>query len=260
MLAKMIGRTDGMITIDSCEFSKKGKESVGVSRQYCGPLGKAENCRSGVFSDTVPLNQPNPMAQKPSHENASDEQLVQLALMDQDSFYYIIKRYEPKIVSYIKRMTKISSEECQDLLQDIFIRVYRNLNQFNRKLKFSSWVYRIAHNEIINQYRKQRSYSAAIESLAEGDNGGHLAGFIGEALEIDNVYISRENAEMVRAALTRLPDKYREILILRYLEDKSYNEIGDILRKPAGTIATLIRRAKAKFKKIARNQQLEQLI
>ena len=190
----------------------------------------------------------------------SDEQLVQLSLKDQDSFYYLIERYEPKILRYIKRITNISPEESEDLLQEIFIKVYRNLNRFNRKLKFSSWVYRIAHNEIINQYRKKKSYSATIDSFAENDDTDYLSGFIGEALDIDNDYISRENAEKVRAALAKLPDKYREVLILRYFEDQSYKEISDILRKPAGTVATLINRAKSKFRKIAQQHQLENLI
>lgn len=200
------------------------------------------------------------MDKKPSYETMSDEQLVQLSLKDQDSFYYLIERYEPKILRYIKRITNISPEESEDLLQEIFIKVYRNLNRFNRKLKFSSWVYRIAHNEIINQYRKKKSYSATIDSFAENDDTDYLAGFIGEALDIDNDYISRENAEKVRAALAKLPDKYREVLILRYFEDQSYREISDILRKPAGTVATLINRAKSKFRKIAQQHQLENLI
>ena len=200
------------------------------------------------------------MDKKPSYETMSDEQLVQLSLKDQNSFYYLIERYEPKILRYIKRITNISPEESEDLLQEIFIKVYRNLNRFNRKLKFSSWVYRIAHNEIINQYRKKKSYSATIDLFTENDDTDHLAGFIGEALDIDNDYISRENAEKVRAALAKLPDKYREVLILRYFEDQSYKEISDILRKPAGTVATLINRAKSKFRKIAQQHQLENLI
>jgi len=190
----------------------------------------------------------------------SDEQLVKLSLKDQDSFYYLIRRYEPKILGYIRRTTKISSDDCEDLLQDIFIKVYRNLNQFNQKLKFSSWIYRIAHNEIITLYRKKKTYSAAIDSFTANEDASLLAGFIGETSEIENDFVSRENAMEVRAVLDKLPDKYQEVLILRYLEDKSYNEIGDILRKPAGTVATLINRAKSKFKKIARHHQLENLV
>ena len=78
-----------------------------------------------------------------------DEQLVQLSLNNQDYFYYLMKRYEIKLLRYIKRLTTVSPEEAKDIIQEIFIKVYRNLNGFNPKLKFSSWIYRIAHNEII---------------------------------------------------------------------------------------------------------------
>ncbi|MFH1582108.1 MAG: sigma-70 family RNA polymerase sigma factor [Pseudomonadota bacterium] len=90
------------------------------------------------------------------YENMPDEQLVQLSLKDQGCFYYLMKRYEIKILRYIKRLTTASQEEAEDIIQEVFIKVYRNLNGFNQKLKFSSWIYRIAHNEIINQYRKTK--------------------------------------------------------------------------------------------------------
>ncbi len=77
--------------------------------------------------------------------------------------------------------------------------------------------------------------------------------------DIHDNYVSRETAERVRKALAELPIKYREVIVLRYLEDKGYKEISDILRKPPGTIATLLNRARLKFKKIAQRYQLEDL-
>jgi len=189
----------------------------------------------------------------------SDEQLVQLSLEDHDCFYYLMKRYEPKILRYINRIASVSQEESEDILQEIFIKVYRTLNGFNQKLKFSSWIYRIAHNEIINQYRKIKSYSAMITSNIEDDTDD-LSELVCDTLDIDGIYISRENAQKVRESLAELPDKYREVLILRYLEDRSYDEISDILRKAPGTVATLINRAKSNFKKVAMRHRLESLI
>ncbi len=200
------------------------------------------------------------MAKITAPETLSDEQIVHLALTDPDAYYFLMTRYEARILRYIHRISRLTPEEAEDLLQEIFIKAYRQLNRFNPKLKFSSWIYRIAHNETISQYRKNKSYSATLDSFIENDDADRLAGLIGETLEIDNDYISRENAEKVNAALARLPDKYREVLILRYFEDQSYKEISDILRKPPGTVATLINRAKSKFRKIARQHQLENLI
>ena len=189
------------------------------------------------------------------YENISDEQLVQLSLKDQDCFYCLMKRYEIKLLRYIKRLAKVSQEEAEDIIQEVFIKVYRNLNGFNRKLKFSSWIYRIAHNEIINQYRKTKLRSSVRPLNIEDE--ANLIDSINDTIEIDEAYENLENAEKVREALAELPDKYREILVLRYLEDKSYDEISDILRKPPGTVATQINRAKASFKKIAGRYQLD---
>ncbi|KAF5433561.1 RNA polymerase sigma-70 factor, ECF subfamily [Candidatus Methanophagaceae archaeon] len=191
------------------------------------------------------------------YENMPDEQLVQLSLKDQDCFYYLMKRYETKILRYIKRLTTVSQEEAEDIIQEVFIKVYRNLNGFNRKLKFSSWIYRIAHNEIINQYRKTKLHSSIPLNIEDEAN---LIGSINDTIEINGAYENLENAEKVRQALAELPDKYREILVLRYLEDKSYDEISDILRKPPGTVATQINRAKANFKKIAKRHQLDKIV
>ncbi len=192
------------------------------------------------------------------YENMPDEQLVQLSLKDQDCFYYLMKRYEIKILRYIKRLTTVSHEEAEDIIQEVFIKVYRNLNGFNRKLKFSSWIYRIAHNEIVNQYRKTKLRLSMIPLSI--DDEANLIDSIHDTIESNGAYENLENAEKVREALAKLPDKYREILVLRYLEDKSYDEISDILRKPTGTVATQINRAKASFKKIVRRHQLDKEI
>jgi len=190
------------------------------------------------------------------HENLSDLQLVQLSLKDHRNFEYLMERYEPLLLRYMKRIANVGREEAEDLLQDIFIKVYKNLNGFDQKLKFSSWIYRIAHNEIVNHAYKKKVRSATT-SLNEGNE--HFLNQRDWKEENDAHFglESRETSERMRAALMELPVKYREVLILKFFEDKSYREISDILKKPEGTIATLINRAKKKFKKIAMRYQLE---
>ncbi len=190
-----------------------------------------------------------------TYETKSDEELVQLSIADVDAFYFLIKRYEPKILRYIRRMTGSKPDKAEDILQEIFLKVYRNLNSFDPTLKFSSWVYRIAHNEMINQYRKDKQTSGTV-SLDDTDEIDLSAKLIYDE-DIHKTYVYGETAEAVKKALQSLPVKYRDVLILRYFEDKDYNEISDILRKPPGTIATLLNRAKSKFKKIARQYQLD---
>ena len=189
-----------------------------------------------------------------TYQNKSDEELVQLSIVDVDAFYFLIKRYEPIIVRYISRMSGRKQDKAEDILQEIFIKVYRNLNSFNPKLKFSSWVYRIAHNEIINQYYKDKARAVTI-SLDDTDQIDLSAKLIYDE-DIHNTYVFGETAKAVKKALEELPLKYREVLILRFFEDKDYKEISDILRKPPGTVAALLNRAKIKFKKIARQYEL----
>ena len=200
---------------------------------------------------TVGLSLPNH-----KHERKSDEELVRASLADEDAFYFLMKRYEPKLLRYVHRMTRISREEAEDLLQDIFIKIYRNLNGFDSNLKFSTWAYRIAHNEIISQYRKKKG-KPSLETLDVGhEEIEYLADFFSETLNVETQFFSLEKAAQVRKAIGELPPKYRDILVLRYLEEMSYKEIGDILRKPSGSVATLVNRAKAKFKKVATKRQL----
>jgi len=191
-----------------------------------------------------------------NYENMSDLELVQLSLENKENFYYLIKRYEGKISQYIRRLTNVSQEETEDILQNIFIKVYRNLNGFNQNLKFSSWIYRIAHNEIINHYHKNKSRLKTVPLNLDSNDVYLLDELISDTDDIFKHLITHENADKIREVLSKLPNKYREILILRYLEEKKYDEISDILCKPPGTVATLINRAKSKFKKLAKHHNL----
>jgi len=189
-----------------------------------------------------------------NHEKKSDEELVECSLRDEDCFYYLIKRYELKILRYINRMTNVSPQQSEDILQDIFLKVYLNLNGFDQKLRFSSWIYRIAHNEIINNYYKNRVSSEMVR-LGTDNDVKILKGLISDDSHVQ--YASLDSARQIRNALDKVPAKYREVLILRFLEEKSYNEISHIMRIPPGTVATLISRAKVKFKKVAKQYHLD---
>ncbi len=167
----------------------------------------------------------------------TDEQLVALALGEDRYFETIVERYEKKLQYYIMRFINCSAADAEDIIQDVFVNAYRNLNGFDTSLKFSSWIYRIAHNEAINHLRRITARPAIVmddekfEALASELNVEHE---VGQSME----------RERIREAIGRLDEKYREAIVLRYLEDKSYEEISDILRKPLGSVSSLITRAK----------------
>ncbi|MFA6307288.1 MAG: RNA polymerase sigma factor [Patescibacteria group bacterium] len=175
-------------------------------------------------------------------DNLSDAELVKLTLEKQDNFLYLIRRYEAKLSRYIKRIAGLAKEDIEDVLQEVFIKTYQNINSFDKDLKFSSWIYRIAHNEVIDNYRKKQVRPQEISY----DSESILNNIISRAdisKELDNKYL-RVNINKV---LDSLDLKYREVLVLKFLEEKEYKEISDILKKPMGTIATLISRAKKQF-------------
>ena len=187
----------------------------------------------------------------PTCPEKTDEELVALTLENQDYYWHIMKRYEEKLKRYIVRVSGASPEDTEDLLQDIFIKIYRNLNNFDLDLKFSSWIYRIAHNQVVSNFRKNKNYST--RSLDDEKIFTKLAHDLDLEQEVDLKYAKNN----IMNILNNLEEKYREVLVLKFLEEKNYKEISDILKKPLGTIASLINRSKENFKKEAALQQVK---
>jgi RNA polymerase sigma-70 factor, ECF subfamily len=148
---------------------------------------------------------------------------------------------------------KISDGDAEDILQEVFIKTYENLNDFDQDLKFSSWIYRITYNHSISYYRKNK---AKMQTLSLEDNEILLEKLRSEFNLTESVD-QKMLKEKVKELLSQLDKKYRDVLILKYLEDKDYTEISNILRKPMGTIATLLNRAKDKFREILKNNHFK---
>ena len=97
------------------------------------------------------------MAEYKKLKNKTDEELILLTLANKEYFLHIIKRYEDKLFRYIKTISNVTREDAEDLLQEVFIKAYKNIYDFSPKYKFSSWIYRIAHNETISRYRRENA-------------------------------------------------------------------------------------------------------
>lgn len=175
-------------------------------------------------------------------EQRSDQELKTLILQDSAFLLCLVDRYEAKLTRYIRRLSNFSQEDIEDILQEVFLTVYQNINDYDDRLKFSSWIYRITHNKVIDFFRKHKKRLIPIDDfddsllskLAVDPDYGHKID-----LELDRVKLNM--------AIKQLDLKYREVIALYYFESKSYDEISDILKKPAGTVATLLNRAKKKI-------------
>lgn len=176
--------------------------------------------------------------------NKTDEQLVALTLKNPEAYAFLVGRYEEKLLRYVMRISRSTKEDGEDILQDVFLSAYKNLNDFDQALKFSSWIYRITHNKVISHFRKVTARPKT--TTYEGDSNllNILASDEDLARELERKYTVAE----VKGVLEKLDERYREVLVLKFLEEKDYKEISDILEKPMGTVATLISRAKKQFK------------
>lgn len=191
-------------------------------------------------------------------ETFSDAQLVQKTLENPDNYALIIDRFEEPILRYIGRMTGASHEDTEELAQVIFIKAYRSLNGFDTALKFTSWLYRIAHNVCVDYLRKNARKSH-MSLDAEDEYSQALIEKIASHENI-SLYLSEDaQKQWVRDIIRKLPEKYRTVMILFFLEEKSYEEISDILQIPVNTVWTLLNRAKKHFMALSQEPQFSHL-
>jgi len=185
--------------------------------------------------------------------NKSDNELVSLTLQDAEWYSCLMKRYEDKLGRYIYRISGGSKEDIEDLLQEIFLDVYRNLNDFDPKLKFSSWIYRVSHNKVISHHRKVKARAQTID----GEEGEKIIQRIQDEKNLSEMINDKITGEVFEQLFQKIDKKYKEVLVLRYLEEKEYSEISDILKKPIGTVGTLLKRAKQQMKQVIKKEGIQ---
>jgi RNA polymerase sigma-70 factor (ECF subfamily) len=184
-------------------------------------------------------------------ENKNDSEIIKLIFENPDYFSEIIKRYELRLTSFIKRLFYFSKEDIQDLLQEIFLKVYKNLNQYDKRLKFSTWIYQVARNHTIDNLRKNKNKPKTVE--LQDPEILHLFKASTDLKEETEI---KDNLEKIKKIINKLPFKYREVLILKFIEEKNYIEMQDIIKKPKGTIGTLVNRGKKLLIKELKKSQI----
>jgi len=179
-------------------------------------------------------------------EKTTDEQIAQQVQKIPEMFGFLIDRYEEKLDRYIFRQTGLSKDLRNDVLQDVFVKAYQNIASFDTNQSFNSWIYRICHNTIINDWKRNKKYR---EGLSFEDDSNIFLQKIAnddESWKFTELNIEKDRIDN---ALSKLSTKYQSILVLRFYEEKSYGEISDILHIPEGTVATHLYRAKKSLEK-----------
>lgn len=181
----------------------------------------------------------------------SDREIVQEVLNgNKDLFEVLVTRYEKPIFNYVYGMVR-QRQDAEDLTQEAFVRAFFALRTYNNSFEFSTWMYRIARNVCLDHFRRQkiRSFFSLNTPVGEEEED-EFGDFLPQGKDPEEGVLQGELLERVLQAVGQLPFKFREVIILRYIEELSYEEIAQILGIPVGTVKTYLHRAKAKLKEL----------
>lgn len=173
----------------------------------------------------------------------TDEELAE-ALQNEniEAFEELVSRYKDRIVRYAQKF--VGGLDVDDVVQTTLLKTYRNIQSFDTKRKFSSWIYRIAHNEALNFIKKEKR-----EPVPFFDPDTIFPHPIDEK-DPESDFEREEMKEKISESLEKLPPKYREPIVLYYFENQSYRAISEIMKIPQGTVAIRLKRALEKLKTI----------
>jgi len=164
---------------------------------------------------------------------------------DTESFGELVGRYEAKLLRYARKFL-LEPDDAQDLVQDIFIKAYENLRSFDATRRFSPWIYRIAHNEFVNELKKRQTrktvFTIDFDTMFPNLQAPERA---------DTAALERDSREMMEKHLEKVDPKYREPLVLYYIEGMDYREIAEILHIPVSTVGVRLSRARGILQKMA---------
>ena len=187
-------------------------------------------------------------AASPPLSELSDPDVVTLARKGSEAAYReLLSRYERPVFSLVFRMVR-DRETAEDLAQETFIKVLNNLDRYSPEFKFSSWLFKIANNLTIDHLRRRRVDTISIEGApdavtAESAKATSIAVVSGSESPLEELE-SRELGRAIERAIGKLRPEYRACIMLRHVEDKSYEEIAEIVKLPLGTVKTYIHRAR----------------
>jgi len=187
-----------------------------------------------------------------SYTDVSDQQVVVFAQEGrEDAYRELIKRYERPVYSLIYRMVR-DNETAEDLSQETFIKVLNNIDRYRPEFKFSSWLFKIANNITIDHLRRRQLDTISIEGAPDAVTGERIRATAitvasGGESPLEELE-SKEIGASIEEAIAKLRPEYRACIILRHVEDYSYDEIAEIVKLPLGTVKTYIHRARQELR------------
>jgi len=167
---------------------------------------------------------------------------------DQKAFGELMERYHGPLYNLLYKMVR-SKEETEDLVQEAFMKAFASLASFNEEFAFSTWLYKIAINNTIDHLRKKRLRTFSIDKPIQSKEGELKREFADVHSSTDHDLLSTEKTGMITRAIEDLPEKYREVILMRHSDELSYEEIAAITKVPLGTVKARIFRAREMLKR-----------
>ena len=175
-------------------------------------------------------------------QSLTDVELIAKAIAGRESgFEELVRRYQRPIVAYVYRMLG-DYEASLDVTQEVFIKVYNSLERYSSEYKFSTWLYRIAHNAAIDHMRRNSQNLQSLET--ENSDGAYQIQLESPLLSPEQERERSEWRSEIDAVVKCLPAVYRELIVLRHTRDLSYDEIAEVTRLPLGTVKNRLFRAR----------------
>jgi len=185
-----------------------------------------------------------PKEQRKLDSRAEDSHLIEAALKGDDRAYKrLMAKYHDAIFNFVSRMVH-DREQVDDLTQEAFIKAFSSLKNFNEEFAFSTWLYKIATNNCIDYIRKKKLQMYSIDKPIESKDSDFTFELPDDSAEADKDLITHQRAAMIQSAINELPEKYQRVIKLRHVEERSYEEIADLLELPIGTVKAHIFRAR----------------
>ena len=183
-----------------------------------------------------------------------DRKLIRQVLAgDDQAFDELMQRYRQSVYNLVYRMIE-DPQEAEDIVQETFIKAFNALATFNEEYAFSTWLFKIATNHCIDTLRKKKLRTFSLDTPIRTKEGDVSRDYADESYSPERFTISSEHTNIILDAVDDLPEKYRTVINMRHREDRSYEEISQILKIPIGTVKARIFRARELLKKILKER------
>lgn len=186
-----------------------------------------------------------------------DFELIDRAVVDgeQAAFGDLMKRYKKPVYHMILKMVR-NVDDAEDLTIESFSKAFKSLHKFKKDYTFSTWLFRIATNNTIDFIRKKRLDTISIHSAYTDDNGESVGlEVVDRKMDPEEATIDLQKRELVRVFVEKLPPRYRKLVMLRYFDELSYEEIAQEMESPLGTVKAQLHRARELLLELVKNNK-----